>query len=184
MSGKPFLQVVESAEDFTNGVWRLNRNLVVNRTAVFPDRCIICNEPACGRFIRKTFVWHNPLLLPVIAISFPFYILLAMFWRKILRLEIPVCPKHRTRILMGTTLAILLLPQIFILGLTGLLQGIPVLMLLGLCSTLCGGLLLAWVRNPVWASIIRSEYGMIRGAHPEFVDSLPAWDGETIERNG
>ena len=183
MSGKPFLQVVESAETFTAGVWRLNRNLVVNKTAVFPDRCIICNEPACGRYIRKTFVWHNPLLLPVIAISFPFYVLLAMFWRKILRLEVPVCPRHSVGIKFGTSLSIFLLPQVFILGLTGLLQGIPVLMLLGLFSSLCGFLLLIWIRNPVWASIIRSEYGMIRGAHPDFVDSFPAWDGEALDRS-
>ena len=182
MSGKPFLQVVDSSESFTNGVWRLNQNLVVSRTAVFPDRCIICNDPACGHHIKKTFIWHNPLLLPVIAISFPFYLLLATFWKKILRLEIPVCPKHHFRIRVGTTISLLLLPQVFILGLVGLLQGAPIFMLLGLCSTLAGFLLLIWIRNPVWASIIRSEYGMIRGAHPDFVDTMPSWDGDTLEQ--
>ena len=103
MSGKSFLQVVDSSESFTNGVWRLNQNLVVNKTAVFPDRCIICNDDACGHHINKTFIWHNPLLLACDCDKFSILSLLATFWKKILRLEIPVCPKHYFRIQVGTT---------------------------------------------------------------------------------
>lgn len=180
MSKKSFLRVVESSEEFSTGVWRLNSNLVVSKDAVFPDRCIICNEPACGHYMKKTFVWHSPLFLPVIIISFPIYLVLASLGNKILRLDLPVCPKHGNRIQLGTTAGLLLVPQIVVMGLIGLSKGIPFLLLVGILSSIVGLALLMWSRNPVWAWYMRSKFGLIKGAHPDFVNNMPEWDGESI----
>jgi hypothetical protein len=97
-----------------------------------------------------------------------------------MQIEVPVCPHHGNRISFGTITSFILLPQIIILGLVGLANAIPLLMLGGLLSTLCGLILLIWSRNPVWAWFIRTEYGLIKGAHPEFIESMPPWDGEAI----
>jgi len=177
-SGRSFLRVVESSEEFSSGVWKLNRNLVVSNTAVFPDRCVICNEPACGRVVRKSFVWHNPIFLPLIVISFPIYVILASIWNKILHIEIPVCPKHANRMMFFTILSFILLPQVAVMGLLGIIYGLPFLLLSGILSSIIGFVLLIWARNPVWAWFIRSEYGLIKGAHPDFIDSMPEWHGE------
>jgi len=175
---KSFLRVVESSEDFCSGVWKLNRNLVVSNDAVFPDRCIICNKPACGRIVKKSFIWHNPIFLPVIVISFPIYLLLASIWKKILHIAIPVCPYHANRIIFFTIFAFLLLPQVFLMGLIGILYEKPIMILLGILCSIIGFAMLIWIRNPVWAWFMRSDYGLIKGAHPDFIDSMPTWEGE------
>ena len=179
-SRKPFLRVVESSENFFQGVWRRNDNLVIAKDAVFPDRCIVCNHAAHGRSIRKVFVWHSPLLLPLIVLSFPLYFMLAFLWRKILRVDLPVCKKHRNQILFRTSCAFMMMPQFFIMGAFGLFYNLPPLILVGLITSIAGVLLLIIARNPVWAWFIRSDYGLIKGAHPDFISSLPEWDQDSI----
>ena len=153
-------------------------NLVVSKTAVFPDRCVICNSPAEGKSFNKLFFWHSPLLLPVIIISFPIYLLLALYNKKLLQVKLPLCPFHWKRMLSTTILALLLIPMLPILGIYGIVNETPILILLGLFSTLMGLILLIWSRNPVWAWFIRSEYGLVKGAHVDFVSDLPQWEGE------
>ena len=179
-SQKSFLRVVESSEDFHQGVWRRNSNLVIAKNAVFPDRCILCNQPAHGLYMKKVFVWHSPLLLPIIVLSFPIYLFLALWWRKILRVDIPLCPKHRNKMLAQSFLAVLMLPQFVILGIVGLQQDLPALILGGLVSSILGALLLLWARHPVWAWFLQTDYGLIKGAHPDFIKALPEWDRESL----
>ena len=178
MQKKSFLRVVESSESFHNGVWKMGKNLVVSKSAVFPDRCVVCNAPAEGKSFNKLFFWHSPLLLPLIIISFPIYLLLAFYNKKLLQVKLPLCPYHWSRMLSTTVLSLLLIPQLPILGSYGIINEEPIMILAGLFSTLGGLMLLIWSRNPVWAWFIRAEYGLVKGAHPDFVDGLPKWEGE------
>ncbi|MEA3192352.1 MAG: hypothetical protein QOD26_685 [Betaproteobacteria bacterium] len=105
----------------------------MDRAAALPDRCVICNEPAhSGRVKRKLYwtptawrVWTLAIVVVVIALGmwvlrpllmafWPLVIVLVvvnMFIRKSLKLELGICPRHRRRrnILRGLSVACLLL---------------------------------------------------------------------------
>ena len=77
-STSPFLRVVESSETFHQRVWKVSKlnNLVVVKESVFTDHCIQCNKPAEGNIVQNIF-WHIYLILPLLVLSFPFYIVVA-----------------------------------------------------------------------------------------------------------
>ena len=86
----PHLKLVESVEEFHQNIWKSKEGLVVNEQSLFPDRCIVCNRKAKGVTVRKMLFWHNPLLLPVLFLSWPFYIVLALVFRRHISVSIPL----------------------------------------------------------------------------------------------
>jgi hypothetical protein len=181
-SSSSFLRVVESSETFHQRVWKDDKlnNLVVVKDSVFTDCCIQCNKPAEGQLTKKTFFWHSPLILPLLVLSLPFYIVVAFFMKRYVTISIPLCKKHMRIRNALTTCGILGFPLgcSFILWAIG--SGNPVGLLLGVFSFIASLFLIVIGRNPVWASQIDGEYVIIRGCHPDFLDSYPEWEGEDI----
>ena len=181
-SNSPFLRVVESSETFHQRVWKVSKlnNLVVVKESVFTDHCIQCNQPAEGRTVQKTFFWHTPLILPLLVLSFPFYIVVAFVMKKYVTVPIPLCKKHLHIRNFMTFSGILGFP----LGVAFILWAIgssnPIGLLLGVLSFIASLFLIVIGRNPVWASQIDGEYVVIRGCDPEFVAAYPEWEGEDI----
>ena len=172
------LRLVESSDDFHQGVWQHQKMLVVSKESVFHDRCVICNNDANGRTMAKTLFWHSPLLLPLLILSLPFYFFLAVFFRKMITVRFPVCFKHWLIRMVFSVIGVVLFPTGLFMGIYAISMGTPIWILIGILCTLSGMAMLGYVRNPVWALIIKDEYAVVRGAHPEFVEHFPKWDKE------
>jgi uncharacterized membrane protein len=70
----------------------------------FPDRCVVCNQPATKRLSRKLY-WHAPALYALIAISVPIYIIVGLIVRKKAETEIGLCEEHAKRRIRGYWIA-------------------------------------------------------------------------------
>ena len=169
----PFLRLVNPNEDFHNGLYQQDGLIVAYKGAAFPDKCICCNAPAEGRLVKKTVFWHTPILLPLLLISFPFYLLLAFSFRRIHTFKIPLCRTHYFQRLALTTIGLILLPGFPILALLAINGGAPYWFLTGILTSLSGIASLGLGRNPIWASQITTEMATLRGASPDFVKELP-----------
>jgi hypothetical protein len=70
----------------------------------FPDRCVVCNQPAVKRLQRKLY-WHPQPLYALICIGVLIYAIVAIIVRKVAHFEIGLCDAHvkrrRNGILIG-----------------------------------------------------------------------------------
>jgi hypothetical protein len=64
--------------------------------AIFPARCVRCNEHASRRLMRQLY-WHHPALYLLIFISLCIYVIPALILRKKAVLEIGLCERHFRR---------------------------------------------------------------------------------------
>ena len=174
----PHLRLVESEDEFHQNVWRYNESIVVHKHTLLPDKCIICNQEADGITVRKMVFWHNPVLLPVLLLSWPFYVLFALVFRRTLTINMPLCKRHLWQRRLTTAVGVSLVPIAFWMAYVAIAFSQPTLILSGIVSVIVGAVLVGWGRNPVWATHIREEHALLRGAHPSMRDDLPEWNGE------
>lgn len=62
----------------------------------FPDRCVVCNQPAVKRLGRKLY-WHVPFVYALICIGVLVYAIVALIVRKGAQFEVGLCEAHATR---------------------------------------------------------------------------------------
>ena len=103
------LRIVEDVAGFHNNVWRHQDCLVVQSSTVLPQKCIQCGRDA-EHTIPKWLFWHTPLLLPVVLVSWPFYLLVALLIRKHMTIQIPLCSHHFKQRRRFSVLGITLIP--------------------------------------------------------------------------
>ncbi|MBM76450.1 MAG: hypothetical protein CMK59_13675 [Proteobacteria bacterium] len=151
--------------------------LFLHKDGIFKDSCIICNSQAHGRTVKKTLFWHTPILLPLLLLSVPFYFVLAFFFRNYIQVEIPLCTYHFRIRRLSFVLGVGLFPTAITSVIYAILSGQPLGILGGIACLISGILILAWSRNPIWATEINNHYALVRGAHPDFVQDYPEWDG-------
>lgn len=163
------LKLVESAEEFHQNIWKHQEGLVVNKDSLFPDRCIQCNCAANGISVRKMVFWHNPFLFPLLFISWPFYILLALAFRRHITISVPLCQKHLWQRRILSTIGFSLFPIAGWMISTAIRQSQPSLILSAILSFIVGAIVLGWGRNPIWASKIEEGHAIIKGIHPSLV---------------
>lgn len=153
-------------------IFRDGSLIVARDGAPFPDRCVRCNQAAQGFRLKKTFYWHSPSWYALVLLNLLIYAIVAMVVRKKASFEVALCPQHRSR------------RKLFI----GLAIGLPVLGLVAVMVT--GGdvvafwaLLLAVLLGAVLGIVgsqvltpqrIEDGYAYLKGAHPQFLASLPA----------
>ena len=176
---QPFLRIVESAEDFHRNIWIHEESLVVNEDSLFPDKCIQCNASAGGHTVRKMVFWHSPILLPLIFLSWPFYIALALVFRRHISISVPLCTKHLWQRRMLTIVGLSSFPVAAWMLWLAVTESQPSLILSGILSIIVGAIVLGWGRNPIWASSIHEGHAMIRGIHPDLVNEYQweQWNG-------
>lgn len=165
----PHLKLVESVEDFHQNIWKSKEGLVVNEQSLFPDRCIVCNRKAKGIAAPKMLFWHNPLLLPVLFLSWPFYILLALLFRRHITVSIPLCQRHLWQRRLLTMIGTLLFPVAIWMIWMAISYSQPPLILSAILSMIIGAIVIGWGRNPIWASQIQNSHAVIRGVSPKFI---------------
>lgn len=83
--------------------WSEGGLLVMAKDASLPDRCIRCNAPAHQR-VQKTFSWHSPFLYLLILAGILTYIVVAIFVRHSIKVELPLCERHARRHRKGVVL--------------------------------------------------------------------------------
>lgn len=88
---------LESFTDQGVSLWRDGKILVCRRDAVFPDRCIKCNEPAEETPVRFKLNWHASGWYALILINILLYAIVGAIVRKTATIEAGLCESHRKR---------------------------------------------------------------------------------------
>lgn len=171
------LRIVEDVEHFHNNVWRHHDCLVVREDSVMPQKCVCCGADASTEPVDKLLFWHTPLLLPVVLLSWPFYLMLALCIRKHMSVQLPLCDKHKAQRVWVSFIGVGLLPFAGLMGGVAITQSIPVLILAALLMVLSSAILVGWIRNPVWAVRFESDVAFIKNVHPSVLNmkSIPEW---------
>jgi len=154
----------------TGELFRDGNLLVVRDGAPFPDRCVRCNEPAEGYRLKKTYYWHPPAWYLLILASILIYAIAAMIVRKKATFAVSLCRRHRSRrvllIALGIGIPVLALAAWIISG--NDFMG-PILMI----AILVGSVLAVVGAQLMTPKRIEDGYAYLKGAHPEFIASLP-----------
>ncbi len=76
--------------------------------AQFPDRCVVCNQPAAGYRLEQRLGWH-PRWVYVLILSPFIYVIVSLLTRRRARLSIGLCPLHRQRRTLGRVVGVCLI---------------------------------------------------------------------------
>ena len=171
------LRIVEDVAGFHNNVWRHHDCLVVQTSTVFPQKCVQCGR-AAEHTIPKWIFWHTPLLLPVVLVSWPFYLLVALLIRKHMTIQIPLCSHHFKQRRWFSLLGITLIPLAIFFLISAIVLSIPSLILAALLSCLTAAIIIGKVRNSIWAIRFVDDVAFVKNVHPSIlgIESLPEWE--------
>jgi hypothetical protein len=175
---RPILRLVGELEDFAHGAWRDEKTLVIAHQATMPDRCVVCNAEVEGETVKKTLIWHTPMLLPlliIVPIGIIIYAVLAFLFKKTMPIAMPLCARHRRRRQLLGALGLALLPAFPVLAAVGISLSEPALIPPGILLSIVGIIVLVLGRNELWPLRITDDHAYVRGAHPEWLDTLPQW---------
>jgi hypothetical protein len=155
-------------------VWRQDDRVVLHKVGgVLPDRCVMCNAPAQGYRLRKTFYWHPPEYYLAIFLGVGVYVILALVTRKSARIELGLCPPHRARRRNGLILAWGGFLGAFVLMFVGASDDVLGLMIAGFIGLLVLPIVGAVMARTLRPAKIDEHYAWLRAGKP-FVDSLPS----------
>jgi hypothetical protein len=79
-----------------SGVWRTGELLVMQKGALLPDRCLVCNEPASVQLPKKMY-WHTPWLYLLILLNLLIFAIAALIVRKKADVVLPLCAEHAAK---------------------------------------------------------------------------------------
>jgi predicted Zn finger-like uncharacterized protein len=165
-----------------HGVWRDGNRLVMSHDAQLPYVCIKTNLPA-DDWLRRKLYWHNPWLYLLVLVSIWIYVIVALIVRQKADIRVGLCRAQIVRrrwVIAGAWIAVLLG---IVLCIGGLANSQPpnnsgwIVALAGLILLLAGAILGAVLARIVAPTRITKECVWIKGAHPEFLASLPAFPG-------
>ena len=152
------------------GVWQEGPILVATQNAVFPNRCVKCNDVATSK-LKRTYYWHAPAWYLLILLNILVYAVAALAVRKKAVFEIGLCERHRRRRTMGLAMSGLI-PFISIGGcvMSGATEG---WMALGMISFLIALVCLV-VANVLPRPIYIDEHlARLKGANSAYLAQLP-----------
>jgi hypothetical protein len=163
-----------SGPNRTEGAWRDGDRLVVQTMGCeLPDRCVVCNGPARGYRLKKTFFWHSPAVYLTLLIGALIYVILAAIVRKKVTVGLGLCEEHRARRRTGLLVGWLGFLGSFVLMVVGIATSSPPILILpavlGMIGLPIAGMLLARVAYP---TKIDDRYAWLKVGQP-FLDSLP-----------
>jgi hypothetical protein len=157
------------------GCWRSERLVVMERGAELPERCVRCNAPARER-ITKTLYWHNPWLY-LLLVAWLLYLVTALLVRKRARIAVPLCPRHlkrrRTAIIVSWLAVLAGFAAIVVAAAAAspdaawVYQVAPVAVFGALVAAI-------YAHRVLMPKRIDDRHVWLRGAAPEFLNSLPS----------
>ena len=155
------------------GLWRAGRVLVCRRDAVFPHRCVKCNQAATPPLRRYKLSWHHPLWYLLIILYVLPYVLVRVLVRRHAEISVALCERHQRRLHgaqmvgWGGFAAIMLA---FVLGVS---LGHWEVAGIGLLAVPIWLIALFVLLPQLTAARITKEEIRIRGCGRDFLDSLP-----------
>ena len=167
----------------TDGLWRDGKRLVCSRNAHFPARCVKSYRSTTNR-VRVKLSWCPTWVIIL------FGALIAMFVTRRMTIEVGMEQRWVTRrwihasigggiAVMGVILIVIGIMAAQAAGARALNTGSAVCLILGGVASLVGlfyGLLAGRALSAVYIDDDR-EHAWLKGAHPDFLQSLPYWDG-------
>lgn len=155
---------------------RRGKILVVPRACSLPANCIKCGAPAQTPW-RKKFYWHHPLLY--LMILFPgllIYAIVALFVRKSMELNVPLCQNHheekKRNNIVGAILILGCVPA-GILASTALDLEAWVGWIVGFAMFIAGAVFLSIAGSFMRPQKIDESGGEFMGASEDFLRLLP-----------
>jgi hypothetical protein len=67
------------------------------RFAQWPDRCVVCNEPAQGNRVKLVLAWYPLPVYLLIFLALPLFLLAAIFLGQSAKLNVGLCDAHLRR---------------------------------------------------------------------------------------
>lgn len=162
------------------GVWQQHgANLVMDKTAQLPDRCVKCNAYASGKRLRRKLTWHPPTLYLLVLAGVLIYAIVATIVSEKATIYVGLCERHSKR----RHAAILSSVGLLLLGLLSLFMALAAeSAILGLLG---GGFLLAAIvvacvaHSIVRAKKIDNRFVWLDGIDRNYLAQLPLWPGTT-----
>ena len=176
--------MVADAVSGSQGLYRKGKLLVVVPNAIFPDRCIKCNEPTSHR-LKRSLSWHTPALYLLVIASPIIYIIAALLMRKRTEVQVPLAArylaKRRTNMLVAVSL-LLVGAVAFGFGVAMIESQEPNLFNQAGILMLVGPIL--WFIASLWGILgcrvispkyIDDRHAQVEGVCEEFLAMLPPW---------
>jgi hypothetical protein len=139
----------------------------------FPDRCVVCNQPAVKRLSRKLY-WHQPAIYALAFVALLIYAIVALIVRKSVEVEIGLCDAHAKRRRNGYLLGWLGFAACLV-GIFMVIDRAPAVIfvfLIGMIGFPVAGILMTQV---VKAKRIDDQFAWLKVGRP-FLDSIYALD--------
>lgn len=159
----------------SDGIFRDGKTLVASHDALFPDRCVKCNQPAGGYRLKRRLTWHPQGWYALILVNVLVYAVVATIIQKKCEFQVGLCARHRQRRLGSIGLG-LALPLLGGVGCTMRIED-PSGIWIGILSFAVGMVLLIAGTSVLSAQRIDERFAHIRGASPTFLASLPPFHG-------
>jgi hypothetical protein len=166
-----------AALDAGGGVWRDGKVLVCRRDAVFPPRCVKCNDAAAAPPERVKLAWHNGLWYLLIFLNILIYLVVALAVRKRAEVEVGLCSRHRRRGRLARIIGWGGLAAIVAGVFLGLYFGLGWLAGVSMVAIAPWALASVLLSLQLRAAKIGEEELRIRGCGRDFLDTLPEHQG-------
>jgi hypothetical protein len=166
------------------GVWREGSRLIIRPGATLPHACIKCAQPTTGRGLRKTYFSQPSRYFRFLPFPFSFVVLLvSLIMGKRMTIEIPLCPLHRRRRMIGVIFTSLFCGGGLVTIAVGLNSSIdpnasnadnaPAIILTGIALMMIGGLCFVCAGRLLSPKQINTETATFAGAGAQFLQLLP-----------
>lgn len=156
--------------------WSEGKRLVIADNTSLPNLCVKCGCDAHDSRVKRKFYWHPPILALLILLNLLIFAIVALCVRKKLVADIGVCSACKSTRVKHLIIAWLLLLGGIAMGVAGAINEqtwgficIPLVIISLLWFVLKTQLL-----RP---TKIKDGYGWFVGAHPDFLKTLPPWQG-------
>ncbi len=160
------------------GLWRSDDELIVAHGAVFPHRCVKCNESTAPPHKTRKVYWHHPAVYVLLLVYVIVYIIVAVIVRKTAQIDPGLCDEHRQKRMLWIAI-----------GWIGCLFGWIPLAILGRWLGLDPGMvalvsivfffacaITAIVKSRIlYPKRIDERYARLKGADQRFLASLPSY---------
>lgn len=159
----------------TGEIWRDGKTLVMTKDASLPDRCVKCNAPANGLWLKRNLSWHHPVVYLAIFLAFLVYIVLAAVLGKRATVYLGMCTEHFQRRRQMLTAGWILLAVGLIAPIVAFSFDYPAFGLLGILLTFVAIAWLVLAARVVVVKKIDDRLVWLNGINPDYLAQLPDW---------
>lgn len=176
----PIPAMLADNAQYSGGVWRQGKVLIMHRSAILPARCVKTNEPTERRLRRKLY-WHHPAIYAALLLNLIIYAVLASVLSHRATIEIGLSETgfaKRRRVMLIAWIGVLLSLGAFFGSFAFDWDASPAgpLVMVGGIFTFLGFLIYGLIAaRMVHVKKMDHHYIWISGVNSEYLDQLPLW---------